>query len=187
MSAAERTVLLAGYGWFAGIPQGETNNAELIARALDGTVLSAGCVRGRVHGLVIPVTWAGAFPPVEAAIAAVHASSEVSDRAGPVRIAVLYLWLERLVPTAPVRLARVVAVARAYGAERGAALLDELGRRHRWGDDPLVRRRERVVRAHLSEMVGDTGAAEVLYREAAALGANRGEGRYLLERADRLR
>ncbi|MFE9280943.1 RNA polymerase sigma factor [Nocardiopsis alba] len=124
---------------------------------------------------------------VEAAIAAVHASSEVSDRAGPVRIAVLYLWLERLVPTAPVRLARVVAVARAYGAERGAALLDELGRRHRWGDDPLVRRRERVVRAHLSEMVGDTGAAEVLYREAAALGANRVEGRYLLERADRLR
>ena len=69
MSAAERTVLLAGYGWFAGIPQGETNNAELIARALDGTVLSAGDVRGRVHGLVVPVTWAGAFPPVEAAIA----------------------------------------------------------------------------------------------------------------------
>ena len=56
MSAAERTVLLAGYGWFAGIPQGETNNAELIARALDGTVLSAGGVRGRVHGLVVPVT-----------------------------------------------------------------------------------------------------------------------------------
>ncbi|MET9711188.1 RNA polymerase sigma factor [Nocardiopsis alba] len=124
---------------------------------------------------------------VEAAIAAVHASSEVSDRAGPVRIAVLYLWLERLVPTAPVRLARVVAVARAYGAERGLALLDELDRRHRWGDDPLVRRRERVVRAHLSEMVGDTDTAEALYREAAALGANRVEGRYLSERADRLR
>ncbi|MEU3231434.1 RNA polymerase sigma factor [Nocardiopsis alba] len=52
---------------------------------------------------------------VEAAIAAVHASSEVADRAGPVR------------------LARVVAVARAYGAERGLTLLDELGRRHRWG------------------------------------------------------
>ena len=72
MSAAERTVLLAGYGWFAGIPQGETNNTELIARALDGTTLSAGGVLGRVHSLVVPVPWAGAFPPVEAAIAALR-------------------------------------------------------------------------------------------------------------------
>ena len=29
------SVLLCGYGWFAGIPEGETNNAELIARALE--------------------------------------------------------------------------------------------------------------------------------------------------------
>ena len=28
------SILLCGYGWFAGIPEGETNNAELIARAL---------------------------------------------------------------------------------------------------------------------------------------------------------
>ena len=33
------SVLLCGYGWFAGIPEGETNNAELIARALDGETL----------------------------------------------------------------------------------------------------------------------------------------------------
>ena len=63
-----RTVLLVGYGWFSGIPQGETNNAELIARALDGHVIGD----ARVHGLVVPVTWAGAFPPVEAAIAALR-------------------------------------------------------------------------------------------------------------------
>lgn len=25
------SILLCGYGWFAGIPEGETNNAELIA------------------------------------------------------------------------------------------------------------------------------------------------------------
>lgn len=72
MSAAERTVLLAGYGWFAGIPQGETNNAELIARALDGALCEGDGVRGRVHALVVPVTWAGAFPPVEAAIDALE-------------------------------------------------------------------------------------------------------------------
>lgn len=29
------SILLCGYGWFAGIPEGETNNAERIARALD--------------------------------------------------------------------------------------------------------------------------------------------------------
>lgn len=72
MSARERTVLLVGYGWFAGIPQGETNNAELIARALDGALCEGDGVRGRVHGLVVPVTWAGAFPPVQAAIDALH-------------------------------------------------------------------------------------------------------------------
>ena len=27
------SILLCGYGWFAGIPEGETNNAERIARA----------------------------------------------------------------------------------------------------------------------------------------------------------
>ena len=72
MSARERTVLLVGYGWFAGIPQGETNNAELIARALDGAVIESEGIRGCVHGLVVPVTWAGAFPPVRAAIDALH-------------------------------------------------------------------------------------------------------------------
>lgn len=60
-----RTALLVGYGWFAGIPEGETNNAELIARALDGARVGG----MRVRGLVVPVTWAGAFPPVERAIA----------------------------------------------------------------------------------------------------------------------
>ena len=32
----ETCILLVGYGWFAGIPEGETNNSEMIARALDG-------------------------------------------------------------------------------------------------------------------------------------------------------
>ena len=38
------SILLCGYGWFAGIPEGETNNAELIARALDGETLVCGDV-----------------------------------------------------------------------------------------------------------------------------------------------
>ena len=39
------SILLCGYGWFAGIPEGETNNAERIARALDGEILARGDAR----------------------------------------------------------------------------------------------------------------------------------------------
>ena len=62
------SVLLCGYGWFAGIPEGETNNAELIARALDGETLVCGDVRATVRGMTMPVLWRGAFEPVQAAI-----------------------------------------------------------------------------------------------------------------------
>lgn len=73
MSASERTILLAGYGWFIGIPENETNNTELIARALDGEVIEAACeggqtVRGRVRSLVVPVVWDEAFSAVQAQI-----------------------------------------------------------------------------------------------------------------------
>ena len=34
-------ILLAGYGWFRGIPDGEVNNAEAIARAMDGERITA--------------------------------------------------------------------------------------------------------------------------------------------------
>lgn len=69
----EKTILLAGYGWFAGIPEGETNNAELIARALDGETLAATrgdgeTVCGHIHSIVVPVVWETAFPQVKAAI-----------------------------------------------------------------------------------------------------------------------
>lgn len=69
----EKTILLAGYGWFAGIPEGETNNSELIARALDGETLvmqreDGETVCGRIRSLVVPVAWETAFPQVMAAI-----------------------------------------------------------------------------------------------------------------------
>ncbi|MEU9836583.1 sigma-70 family RNA polymerase sigma factor [Streptosporangium sp. NPDC048047] len=123
---------------------------------------------------------------LQAAIAAVHAAAASPERTDWPQIAVLYLWLERLTPTAPVRLSRVVAVARAYGPGRGLALLDDLNRRHRLDRDPLTRRRERAVRAHLLQMTGETAGAAALYREAAALTDNQVEQRYLLDRADRL-
>lgn len=69
----EKTILLAGYGWFMGIPEGETNNSEMIANALDGEILETArhdgrIVRGRVHSMVMPVVWEEAFPAVQAAI-----------------------------------------------------------------------------------------------------------------------
>lgn len=67
-----KTILLVGYGWFASIPEGETNNAELVARALDGEILRSqeGC-EAKVHALVVPVLWKEAFAPVQAAIEAI--------------------------------------------------------------------------------------------------------------------
>ncbi|WP_433392686.1 hypothetical protein [Micromonospora sp. KLBMP9576] len=124
---------------------------------------------------------------LQAAIAAVHAAAASPEGTDWPQIAALYLWLERLNPTAPVRLSRVVAVARAYGPVRGLALLDDLNRRFRLDREPLTRQRERAVRAHLRETAGDPAGAATLYREAATLTRNQVERRYLLARADRLR
>jgi len=64
-----KTILLAGYGWFASIPEGQTNNAELIARALDGEIIRAeNGNEAVVRSLILPVIWKEAFAPVEDAI-----------------------------------------------------------------------------------------------------------------------
>ena len=68
-----KTILLAGYGWFAGIPEGETNNSELIARALGSETLvvtrdDGATVFGHIRSLIVPVVWDTAFPQVRAAI-----------------------------------------------------------------------------------------------------------------------
>ncbi|MCP2163427.1 RNA polymerase sigma factor [Goodfellowiella coeruleoviolacea] len=123
---------------------------------------------------------------LQAAIAAVHASAPAPERTDWPQIAALYLWLERLSPTAPVRLSRVVAVAKAHGPVRGLALLDDLNRRHHLDREPLTRQRERAVRAHLLQLIGDTAAAARLYREAATLTDNQVEQRYLEARAREL-
>ncbi|MFB9906691.1 RNA polymerase sigma factor [Allokutzneria oryzae] len=123
---------------------------------------------------------------LQAAIAAVHAAAPSPEQTDWPQIAALYLWLERLSPTGPVRLSRVVAVAQAYGPTRALALLDDLNQRHHLDQDPLTRQRERAVRAHLLQLTGNTTAAAQLYREAATLTDNQVEQRYLLDRAQNL-
>ena len=117
---------------------------------------------------------------LQAAIAALHnGASSYAETDWP-QIAALYAWLEQLTPTPPVRLSRAVAVAMAYGPRRGLMLLDSLA------DDPLIRQRERAVRAHPLELNGDTQQAADLFREAAALTSNLAERRYLEGRAKHL-
>ncbi|TDE97289.1 sigma-70 family RNA polymerase sigma factor [Occultella glacieicola] len=120
---------------------------------------------------------------LQAAIAATHTQASTSTETDWPQIAALYLWLERLQPSAPVRLSRTVAVAHAFGPRRGLALLDQFEREHGLTDDPLVAQRARAVRAHLLERVGEHDSARAEFRAAAALTANGAERRYLLRRA----
>ncbi|WP_328392255.1 RNA polymerase sigma factor [Nocardia sp. NBC_00416] len=123
---------------------------------------------------------------LQAAIAAVHAAAATSAQTDWPQIAMLYLWLERLTPTPPVQLGRVVAVAHAHGPARGLALLDELDRHHHLDRNPLTRQREHAVRAHLLQRTGDPTAAAALFRRAAELTGNQVEQRYLRDKADHL-
>jgi len=120
---------------------------------------------------------------LQAAIAAVHAQAVTDGTTDWRQIAVLYLWLERLTPTNPVRLSRVVAVSQAFGARRGRALLEQLDIEHGLAADPLVRQRFLAVRAHLHEELGRPDLAARDYREAATLTDNEAEKQYLLARA----
>jgi predicted RNA polymerase sigma factor len=120
---------------------------------------------------------------MQAAIAALHVQPAEAADTDWVQIAGLYLSLERLVPTGPVRLSRVVAVAHAFGPDEGLALLSRLDRAYRLSTDRLTARRTYAVRAHLLELNGDREAA-ACYRAAAELTENAVERDYLLARAD---
>ena len=150
----------------------EHQQRDLWDRALtaEGTTLITTAMRQRQVGPY----------QLQAAIAALHNGAPSYAETDWPQIATLYAWLEQLTPTPLVRLSRAVAVAMAYGARRGLMLLDGLA------DDPLIRRRERAVRAHLLELNGETQQAAELYREAAALTSNLAERRYLEGRAQHL-
>jgi predicted RNA polymerase sigma factor len=113
----------------------------------------------------------------------VHSQAASAGQTDWPQIAALYLGLELLLPTNPVRLSRAVAVAEAYGAQRGLGLMRSLDEEHQLGTDPLVRQRFLAARAHLRERVGEDRAAALDYRRAAELTANQAEQDYLHERA----
>lgn len=64
------SIVVIGYGWYYAIPEGQTNNAEDVALALDGEMILARdehkrvIGRGRVHGFSVPVKWDLVFPTI---------------------------------------------------------------------------------------------------------------------------
>ncbi|MEI7058903.1 DUF6596 domain-containing protein [Nocardioides sp. CCNWLW239] len=156
--------------------------AEQDRRRWDRTLVEEGLA-------VLDAVWDTSDPGpfrLQAAIAAVHAQAESAAATDWREILGLYLLLERTLPTAPVRLGRVVAAAHAFGPVVGLRLLDELDAEHGLAEDPLTAQRVLAVRAHLLDQRRDPSAA-AQFRAAAELTANEAERDYLLRRAAQTR
>ncbi|MGO2931884.1 RNA polymerase sigma factor [Microbacterium sp.] len=121
---------------------------------------------------------------LQAAIAAVHASAPVAEETDWEQIAALYLALEQVEPSGIVMLARVVAVAHAFGPARANTLLRQLDRDHGLLQHPLTMHRAHAIRAHLREAEGDAAAAREDFLAAADMTKNEPESRYLSRKAD---
>jgi RNA polymerase sigma factor (sigma-70 family) len=120
---------------------------------------------------------------LQAAIAATHAVATDPADTDWRQIHTLYLVLERIAPNPMVTLNRAVALAEIDGPEAGLAVLATLD-----ADERMAKHHRLLsVRAHLSEMAGDTDAAYENYRRAAKATASIAEQRYLEARAKKLR
>ena len=131
---------------------------------------------------VLPRGPVGAYQ-LQAAIAAVHAEAPRSEDTDWAQIAALYAMLDDVAPSPAVTLNRAVAIGMSTGPGAGLEALQQLV------DDPAMDRYHRLhaVRAHLLELSGDVGAAEVAYARAAELTRSKPEQRYLARRLARLR
>jgi len=119
---------------------------------------------------------------LQAAIAAVHAEASGPQDTDWPQILALYGLLERVAPNPMVTLNRAVALAMVDGPQAGLDLLETLA------DDERLAGHHRLdaVRGHLLELAGDSPAALVAYRKAAAGTDSEPERRYLVARAARL-
>jgi predicted RNA polymerase sigma factor len=118
---------------------------------------------------------------LEAAIAAVHAEATRAEHTDWRQILALYQVLERIKPSAVVRLNMAVAAAMVHGPQAGLDLLSGLD-----ADERMTGyHRFDAVRAHLLEMAGDHDAARASYLLAARRTTSLPEQRYLESRAAR--
>jgi RNA polymerase sigma factor (sigma-70 family) len=116
---------------------------------------------------------------VQAAIAACHAQARTAEQTDWERIAALYALLATLAPTPVVELNRAVAVAMAFGPERGLELVDPLAAQPELRDYHLLP----SVRGDLLAKLGRHEEARAEFERAASLARNARERTVLLDRA----
>ncbi|MFF5302277.1 RNA polymerase sigma factor [Streptomyces sp. NPDC013161] len=115
---------------------------------------------------------------IQAAIAACHTTAPTADDTDWADIAGLYGELERLVPSAVVRLNRAVAVGMAQHPDAGLELVAELERSGELADYHLLP----ATRADLLRRSGRTAEAAAAYELALELVENAAERRFLERR-----
>ena len=124
---------------------------------------------------------AGALGPytLQAAIAACHARAATPAATDWKRIVALYDALAQLMPSPIVELNRAVAVAMAFGASEGLALLDAIA------SEPALRGYHLLpsVRGDFLEKLGRFDEARGEFERAASMTRNAREVRLLLDRA----
>jgi RNA polymerase sigma-70 factor (ECF subfamily) len=119
---------------------------------------------------------------LQAAIAAEHARAESAEATDWRKIVRLYDLLLAAVPSPVVALNRAVAVALAFGPERGLALVDELGAQGELADYHLWH----SARAELLARLGRRSEAADGFRRALDLATNEVDRRHLARRLEQL-
>ncbi len=116
---------------------------------------------------------------LQAAIGACHARARTAEETDWARIAALYDALAQVAPSPVVELNRAVAVAMAYGAAAGLAIVDGLVA------EPALQNYHLLpsVRGDLLTRLGRLDEARAEFERAAALTGNERERALLLERA----
>jgi RNA polymerase sigma-70 factor (ECF subfamily) len=115
---------------------------------------------------------------LQAAIAACHSTAPTAADTDWAQVAALYGQLERLVPSAVVRLNRAVAVGMRDGPAAGLALVEQLEEAGELAGYYLLP----ATRADLLRRLGRMDEAAVAYREALELASTDPERRYLTRR-----
>lgn len=119
---------------------------------------------------------------LQAAIAAVHASSSSKDNTDWAQIVVLYDLLLQAEPSPIVELNRAVAVAMRDGPETGLRLIDSIIERGNLNDYHLVH----AAKADLCRRLGRTSEARTAYTLALDLAQQEPERRFLNQRLQEL-
>jgi RNA polymerase sigma factor (sigma-70 family) len=120
---------------------------------------------------------------LQAAIAACHGRARAADETDWQRIATLYGALSALAPSPIVELNRAVAVAMAFGPERGLEIVDSLSSEKALDSYHLLP----SVRGDLLERLGRLDEARAEFERAARMTRNVKERELLLRRAETAR